>query len=192
MTMGADPIACAALAGGFAGKAFFVRKEVKAHGLARRIEGPLLDAGRALRGRRGRRQHRRLDARGDRGAAGGGPRRLRRDRGARPPDGRRRGDRGRRRRAVRRAHDDRRHLPGAPETAARGRGPGACTRPRERRMRRSAGRHMCRPVTGRCPRQESNLDLPLRRRPSSPLDYEGACLMHSLFGVERLARQLVG
>ncbi len=45
MTMGADPIACAALAGGFAGKAFFVRKEVKAHGLARRIEGPLLEPG---------------------------------------------------------------------------------------------------------------------------------------------------
>jgi orotate phosphoribosyltransferase len=45
MTMGADPIACAALAGGADVKAFFVRKEAKAHGLARRIEGPLLDAG---------------------------------------------------------------------------------------------------------------------------------------------------
>ena len=43
MTMGADPIACAALAGGAEVKAFFVRKEAKAHGLARRIEGPLLD-----------------------------------------------------------------------------------------------------------------------------------------------------
>src|SRR5256714_8659555 len=42
MTMGADPIACAALAGGADVKAFFVRKEVKQHGLARRIEGPLL------------------------------------------------------------------------------------------------------------------------------------------------------
>jgi orotate phosphoribosyltransferase len=42
MTMGADPIACAALAGGADVKAFFVRKEPKAHGLARRIEGPLL------------------------------------------------------------------------------------------------------------------------------------------------------
>ncbi|MCW3066454.1 MAG: phosphoribosyltransferase [Solirubrobacterales bacterium] len=42
MTMGADPIACAALAGGADAKAFFVRKEVKAHGLSRRIEGPLL------------------------------------------------------------------------------------------------------------------------------------------------------
>ena len=42
MTMGADPIACAALAGGFEGKAFFVRKEVKQHGLSRAIEGPEL------------------------------------------------------------------------------------------------------------------------------------------------------
>ena len=42
MTMGADPIACAALAGGAEVKAFFVRKEAKAHGLSRRIEGPLL------------------------------------------------------------------------------------------------------------------------------------------------------
>ena len=45
MTMGADPIACAALAGGADVKAFFVRKEVKPHGLARRIEGPLLHPG---------------------------------------------------------------------------------------------------------------------------------------------------
>jgi len=44
LTMGADPVACAALAGGFPGKAFFVRKEVKAHGLSRRIEGPELTA----------------------------------------------------------------------------------------------------------------------------------------------------
>jgi orotate phosphoribosyltransferase len=43
MTMGADPIACAALAGGADVKAFFVRKEVKQHGLSRRIEGPELD-----------------------------------------------------------------------------------------------------------------------------------------------------
>jgi orotate phosphoribosyltransferase len=42
MTMGADPIACAALAGGADVKAFFVRKEVKLHGLSRRVEGPLL------------------------------------------------------------------------------------------------------------------------------------------------------
>src|SRR4051795_271956 len=33
LTMGADPIACAALAGGADVKAFFVRKEAKAHGL---------------------------------------------------------------------------------------------------------------------------------------------------------------
>ena len=44
MTMGADPIACAALAGGAEVKAFFVRKEVKSHGLSRRIEGPPLAA----------------------------------------------------------------------------------------------------------------------------------------------------
>ena len=44
MTMGADPIACAALAGGADVKGFFVRKEAKAHGLARRVEGPVLSA----------------------------------------------------------------------------------------------------------------------------------------------------
>jgi orotate phosphoribosyltransferase len=43
MTMGADPIACAALAGGAPVKGFFVRKDAKAHGLQRRVEGPLLD-----------------------------------------------------------------------------------------------------------------------------------------------------
>ena len=45
MTMGADPIACAALAGGADVKAFFVRKEAKQHGLARRVEGSLLTDG---------------------------------------------------------------------------------------------------------------------------------------------------
>jgi len=45
MTMGADPIACAALAGGADVKAFFVRKEAKGHGLRRLIEGPSLEAG---------------------------------------------------------------------------------------------------------------------------------------------------
>jgi orotate phosphoribosyltransferase len=44
LTMGADAPACAALAGGADVKAFFVRKEVKQHGLQRRVEGPLLDA----------------------------------------------------------------------------------------------------------------------------------------------------
>ncbi len=43
--MGADPVACAALAGGADVKAFFIRKETKAHGLSRRIEGPLLEPG---------------------------------------------------------------------------------------------------------------------------------------------------
>jgi orotate phosphoribosyltransferase len=45
LTMGADPVACAALAAGADVKAFFVRKEGKQHGLQRRIEGPLLDPG---------------------------------------------------------------------------------------------------------------------------------------------------
>ena len=45
MTMGADPVACAALAAGAPGKAFFVRKEAKSHGLQRRIEGPPLEPG---------------------------------------------------------------------------------------------------------------------------------------------------
>jgi orotate phosphoribosyltransferase len=45
MTMGADPIACAALAAGADVKAFFVRKERKEHGLQRWVEGPLLDPG---------------------------------------------------------------------------------------------------------------------------------------------------
>jgi orotate phosphoribosyltransferase len=43
MTMGADPVACAGLAGGARAKAFFVRKDAKAHGLQRRVEGPPLD-----------------------------------------------------------------------------------------------------------------------------------------------------
>lgn len=45
MTMGADAVACAALAGGAPVKAFFVRKDRKAHGLQRWVEGPPLDAG---------------------------------------------------------------------------------------------------------------------------------------------------
>jgi orotate phosphoribosyltransferase len=44
LTMGADPVACAALAGGARVKAFFIRKDAKAHGLQRRIEGPPLGA----------------------------------------------------------------------------------------------------------------------------------------------------
>jgi len=45
LTMGADAPSCAALAGGAPVKAFFVRKEVKGHGLQRRIEGPPLAPG---------------------------------------------------------------------------------------------------------------------------------------------------
>ena len=47
MTMGADPLACAAI--GCRGRrdlvAFFVRKETKEHGLQRWIEGPVLEPG---------------------------------------------------------------------------------------------------------------------------------------------------
>src|SRR4051812_14670790 len=45
LTMGADPVACAALAGGADVKAFFIRKETKTHGLQRRVEGPFLEPG---------------------------------------------------------------------------------------------------------------------------------------------------
>jgi orotate phosphoribosyltransferase len=45
LTMGADPVACSALAAGAPVKAFFVRKERKEHGLQRWIEGPPLDDG---------------------------------------------------------------------------------------------------------------------------------------------------
>jgi len=45
LTMGADAPACAALAGGADVKAFFVRKEAKAHGLQRTVEGPPLQPG---------------------------------------------------------------------------------------------------------------------------------------------------
>jgi orotate phosphoribosyltransferase len=45
MTMGADPVACSALAAGSDAKAFFVRKDRKEHGLQRWVEGPLLSPG---------------------------------------------------------------------------------------------------------------------------------------------------
>ena len=47
LTMGADPIACSALASLEGGdlRAFFVRKERKEHGLQRWIEGPVLEPG---------------------------------------------------------------------------------------------------------------------------------------------------
>ena len=44
-TMGADPVACAALAAGAPVKAFFVRKNRKEHGLQRWVEGPPLEPG---------------------------------------------------------------------------------------------------------------------------------------------------
>jgi orotate phosphoribosyltransferase len=43
LTMGADPVACSALAAGADVKAFFVRKDRKQHGLQRWVEGPPLD-----------------------------------------------------------------------------------------------------------------------------------------------------
>ena len=45
LTMGADPVACSALAAGADVKAFFVRKDRKQHGLQRWIEGPELHPG---------------------------------------------------------------------------------------------------------------------------------------------------
>ncbi len=45
MTMGADPLACAALGAADDLVAFFVRKERKEHGLQRWVEGPLLEPG---------------------------------------------------------------------------------------------------------------------------------------------------
>jgi orotate phosphoribosyltransferase len=45
LTMGADAPACSALAGGADVKAFFVRKDAKAHGLQRKVEGPPLAPG---------------------------------------------------------------------------------------------------------------------------------------------------
>lgn len=42
LTLGADAIACAAVASGAAVKGFFVRKDAKEHGLQRLIEGPEL------------------------------------------------------------------------------------------------------------------------------------------------------
>jgi orotate phosphoribosyltransferase len=44
-TMGADPVACAALAAGAQVKVFFVRKDRKQHGLQRWVEGPPLEPG---------------------------------------------------------------------------------------------------------------------------------------------------
>ena len=52
LTMGADAPACAALAGGADVKAFFVRKDVKEHGLQRRVEGPPHEPGERCQQRR--------------------------------------------------------------------------------------------------------------------------------------------
>jgi len=45
LTMGADPVACSALATGSDLSAFLVRKDRKEHGLQRWIEGPILEPG---------------------------------------------------------------------------------------------------------------------------------------------------
>ena len=109
LTMGADAPACAALAGGADVKAFFVRKEVKAHGLQRRIEGPPLVPGERCMVvedvvTTGGSTLQAID-----GGPGGGPRDLRRGGDPRPAGGWRAGDRARGRRgALRRARHDRR------------------------------------------------------------------------------------
>ena len=78
LTMGADPVACAALAGGADVKAFFVRKDAKAHGLQRRIEGPLLEPGDRCLVVEDVVTTGGSTLAGDRGAARGGPRDRRR------------------------------------------------------------------------------------------------------------------
>ena len=116
MTMGADPIASAAI-GDPAGRdllAFFVRKEKKQHGLQRWVEGPLLDAGTKVPDRRGRGHDRRLDGEGDRALPRGGPGDRRHGLGPRPPGRRRREHRrGAERRPLPPPGDDRRRLPRA-------------------------------------------------------------------------------
>ncbi len=143
MTMGADPIACAALAGGADVKAFFVRKEVKEHGLSRRIEGPPLTAddrcmlvedvvttgGSTIKA---------LEA-----ASVRGPWRLRGARDLRPPRRGRRRDQGRSRRAVPSLDDDRRGLSGAP-------GPGLTARPQCGSRRHCASRWCSAWITHPC------------------------------------------
>ncbi len=120
MTMGADPIACAALAGGADIKAFFVRKEAKQHGLARRIEGPVLEPGERCMlvedvVTTGGSTIRALEALRDEGHRG-----VRRPRHLRSPGRRRGGDRRGRRRPLPGAHNDRRRVPGAPRPLGAG------------------------------------------------------------------------
>ncbi len=93
MTMGADPIACAALAGGADVKAFFVRKETKQHGLSRRIEGPLLEPSDRCMLVEDVVTTGRLDDQGPPGASGRGPRGVRGARHMRSAGRWRRGDR---------------------------------------------------------------------------------------------------
>ena len=118
MTMGADPVACAALAAGADVKAFFVRKERKQHGLQRWVEGPQLDPG-----------ERCLIVEDVVTTGGSTVQAIERVREegleivgvterARPAGGRSRGDRGGRGRALPAAHDDRRRLSGAPRPLA--------------------------------------------------------------------------
>ena len=114
LTMGADAPACAALAGGADVKVFFVRKETKAHGLQRRVEGPPLEPGeRCLVVEdvvtSGGSTVQAIEAVRAEGHDG-----VRRRERARPAGGRRGGDpAGGGRRAVRRARDDRRALSGS-------------------------------------------------------------------------------
>ena len=119
MTMGADPVACAALAGGAQTKAFFVRKETKAHGLAKTHRGSPADGGGSLLGGRGCRHHGRLYARRDSGDHRGGPHNLWGRLGARPARRRRGSDRSCRRRTVCGLDHDRRRVSGAPSQLGR-------------------------------------------------------------------------
>ena len=149
LTMGADAPACAALAGGAEVKAFFVRKEAKAHGLQRRIEGPDLEPGeRCLVVEdvvtTGGSTVQAIEAVREAGLRG-----LRRRRDPRPAGGRRRGDRrGVRRRALRGARHDRRHLPGPAgprrSAAAFAAAPPLRSPRRNRRVRHTADRPPCR------------------------------------------------
>ena len=159
LTMGADAPACAALAGGADVKAFFVRKETKAHGLQRKVEGPPLEPGErclivedvVTTGGSTVQAIEAVRAEGydvvgvvtvlDRLAGGAANDRARL-----------------RRRAVRGAGDDRRRLPGPPRPVAT-----------------SPGEHAAQgtPSGAQCPRQESNLHPALRRRVLYPLSYEG-------------------
>ena len=95
MTMGADPLACAAIA---RGARFGSRRVLRAEG-AQGARPPSLDrgsragAGHPLPGGGGRGHHRRLDRGGDRAHPRGGARDRRGRLGRRPAGGRRRGDR---------------------------------------------------------------------------------------------------